>query len=96
MTDSILPPAERPRYDEQLSVLVSTDTRAFLLGTAVIEAKRDGHPVREAEVTRRALQRTIDAARAQLGDEEFDRILDVGRAELAARRTVDPGAPNQA
>jgi hypothetical protein len=91
MTKEIFPPDRQP-LDQQLSVLVTHEMKAFLLGTATDEK------VSEADVARRGLAYAMRKARVRLGTEEYERIVGLGTELLAsrARRSTDPAGPPSA
>lgn len=77
--------ARTAQYTRQLSLLVSDDTKAFLLGSAEVEQES------EAEVTRTLLDRAITEVCGVLGQQETDRRVELGRQVLARRGVRDGG-----
>lgn len=61
----------------QLSVLVTDEMKAFLIGSAVVENAS------EADVTRALLDRAIDQATADLSGHVVEQRIEVGMRELA-------------
>lgn len=61
----------------QLSVLVTDEMKAFLIGSAVVENAS------EADVTRALLDLAIDQATADLSGHAVERRIEVGMRELA-------------
>lgn len=77
----------------QLSVLVTDEMKAFLIGSAVVENAS------EADVTRALLDRAIDQATADLSGHVVEQRIEVGMRELArldaeraARQAAEAGA----
>lgn len=73
------------RYSESMHVLVETETRAVILGLAIIDAQDGGYRPKEGD----ALRQLLDAAIGQLYDTDKRRYADAlrrGREELARRQ----------
>lgn len=70
--------ARTAQMKRQVSVLVTDEMKAFLIGSAMVENAS------EADVIRALLDESITrAAGGALGEEEIKRRVEVGRVELA-------------
>lgn len=78
----IAPAAEGPSLTEQLNFLVTPETRAFLLGSRVLDNARS-----EGVVARQLLEMSIAGFRAAHGQEAYDQRVSAGVDELRRRAT---------
>lgn len=83
MTDTtearVVPAADSPELTEHVNVLVTPETRAFLLGSKIADGARS-----EAAVARALIGQAVLAFRAVSAD-EYARRVELGRAELLRR-----------
>lgn len=85
------------RYEEQLTTLVDEQTRAYILGLALLTASREepSRRPREGEETRTLLDEAI-GRRYKSDPTAYARAVHFGREELARRaRPADADAPNK-
>lgn len=86
MTDSttarVAPAADSPLLTEHVNVLMTEETRAFLLGSKVADGARS-----EGAVARALLETEIDAY-AGRHPQEYERRVALGRAELIRRTSL--------
>jgi hypothetical protein len=80
----VAPAAEGPELTEHVNVLMTEDTRAFLLGSKIADGARS-----EAAVARALLDNAIERFAAEDGC-EMDRRMEIGRAELVRRTAARP------
>jgi hypothetical protein len=90
MTDTnaarVAPAAEGPQLTEHVNVLMTDSTRAFLLGSKIVDGARS-----EAAVARALIDDAICDFTAS-NAAEYERRVEIGRAELARRSAAAPSA----
>jgi hypothetical protein len=81
ITGRIAPAAEPAQLTEHVNVLMTEETRAFLLGSKIADGARS-----EGAVARALIEDSIQAYRtAAVLNLEYDRRVKIGRDELAKR-----------
>lgn len=76
----VAPPAEEPQLTEHVNILMTEETRAFLLGCMLADGARS-----VSAVARALLQDAIDQYADRAGITEYTRRIKLGRRELARR-----------
>lgn len=79
----VAPAAEPAQLTEHVNVLMTEETRAFLLGSKSVDGARS-----EAAVARALLEEAVSRFAAEYGLTRYNERVSIGRRELARRAAL--------